>query len=70
MIELATLHKETFYLNPNLIESIEKSPDTVITTISGKKFIVDDSPDEIRKRVIQFHHKVHREKYEGLDEEI
>lgn len=68
MIELTTLHKETFYLNPNLIETIEKSPDTKIMTTTGKMLIVSDSPDEIKKRIVEFYRTIYREKFEGLDE--
>lgn len=70
MIELTSLRKETFYLNPDLIETIEKSPDTIISTTTGKKFIVTDSPDEIRKRIVKFYQKIYLEKFAGLDEEV
>lgn len=49
MIELTKMNKEKFYLNPNLIEIIESTPDTLITSMSGKKYYVRETPDEVRK---------------------
>lgn len=51
-----------------MIETIEKSPDTKIMTTTGKMLIVSDSPDEIKKRIVEFYRTIYREKFEGLDE--
>ncbi len=40
MIELTKLNENKFILNADLIETIEETPDTVITLVSGKKIIV------------------------------
>ena len=37
MIELTRLNNRKFMLNCDLIESVEETPDTVITLVSGKK---------------------------------
>jgi flagellar protein FlbD len=42
---------EPIYLNPDLIQWIEETPDTVITLTSGHKVVVSDSPDELVGRV-------------------
>jgi flagellar protein FlbD len=42
---------EPIYLNPDLIQWIEETPDTVITLTSGVKVVVSDSPDELVGRV-------------------
>jgi flagellar protein FlbD len=39
--------EQTFLLNPDLIERIEKTPDTVVALTNGGKFIVIESPDEV-----------------------
>jgi uncharacterized protein YlzI (FlbEa/FlbD family) len=38
---------EVFYLNPDLIVSIDSTPDTVVTLTSHQKVLVSDSPEEI-----------------------
>lgn len=58
MIRVNKLNKEEFYLNPSLIETIEKKPDTVITLINGKKFVVADTVEEILKNIIKYYKTV------------
>jgi len=41
-------------LNCELIESIESLPDTTITLINVRKYIVKDSIDEIIEKIIYF----------------
>jgi uncharacterized protein YlzI (FlbEa/FlbD family) len=38
---------EVFHLNPDLIISIEATPDTVVGLISHSKLIVHESPDDV-----------------------
>jgi flagellar protein FlbD len=46
-------------VNADLIESVEPTPDTVITLVSGNKLIVRDSMDDIEQRVIDFKRKIY-----------
>ncbi|MGF7057162.1 flagellar FlbD family protein [Brassicibacter mesophilus] len=54
MIELRKLNDKAFILNCELIESIEETPDTVITLTTGKKLLVKETVDEIINKVITF----------------
>ena len=45
-------------LNSDLIESIEATPDTVISLSTGKKVIVRESVQEIIERVVVFRRKL------------
>ncbi|HEY1729800.1 MAG TPA: flagellar FlbD family protein [Candidatus Baltobacteraceae bacterium] len=54
MIPLRRLNNQPIIVNCDLIESVESTPDTVVTLTSGNKLIVRDSLDEVRKRVIEF----------------
>lgn len=54
MILLTGLNGKEFYLNCDLIEKIEVTPDTVITTTTNKKFVVKESPEIIIKKIISF----------------
>ena len=39
--------EEDFHLNPDLIASIEATPDTVVTLTTHTKLIVSERPDEV-----------------------
>jgi flagellar protein FlbD len=45
------------YINPELIQTVESTPDTVITLLSNKKMIVKDTPQEIAERFIEYRRK-------------
>lgn len=56
MIKLTRLksHDHEFVLNADLIETVEETPDTVITLTTGKKIIVEESSAEIISRVLEY----------------
>jgi flagellar protein FlbD len=49
-----TNHDHGLYLNPDLIQSIEANPDTVITLENASKFVVDETPEQIVELVRQW----------------
>ncbi|HMM21566.1 MAG TPA: flagellar FlbD family protein [Selenomonadales bacterium] len=49
-----------FVLNADLIETVEETPDTVITLTNGKKLIVSESMDEVVRRVMDFRRALYR----------
>ncbi|HAZ37479.1 MAG TPA: endoflagellar protein [Clostridiaceae bacterium] len=57
MIKLTGLNNKALYLNPDLFEKLEVTPDTVITLSNGKKYVVKESPDEVIELIIQFRRK-------------
>ena len=54
MIKLTRLNHVPLFLNSDLIEHIDVTPDTVITLTSGQKFMVLESAEEIVESVIKF----------------
>jgi flagellar protein FlbD len=58
MIELHRLQNQTIFVNPDLIEFIESTPDTMISLTTGKKLMVRESVDELIQRVIDFKRRV------------
>ena len=54
MIELTKLNENKIILNADLIETVEETPDTVITLVSGKKIIVKESRQEVKNLVISY----------------
>jgi flagellar protein FlbD len=48
------MNDTSYTLNAELIEMIEETPDTVITLVSGKKFIVKESREQIIRLVEEY----------------
>ena len=46
MIEVTRLKGKKMMINAELIETVEETPDTVITLTNGKKFVVSESAEE------------------------
>ncbi len=51
MIEVTKLDESKILINPDFIETVESTPDTVISFSTGKKIIVKESRQEIRNLV-------------------
>lgn len=58
MITLTRLSGSVFVLNSDLIERIDRTPDTVITLIDGKKYVVAESLDDIVEAVRHYRSQV------------
>lgn len=46
--------KDDFVLNSELIETIEETPDTVITLTSGRKLLVEEDSKEIIRKILEY----------------
>ena len=51
MIEVTRLNDTKILINPDLIEFVEETPDTVVTFTTGRKIIVKESRQEIKNLV-------------------
>jgi len=49
-----------FVLNAELIETVEETPDTVITLMNGNKVLVEEGMDEIIRLVIEYRRSLNR----------
>ena len=54
MILLHRLKGEEFFLNADLIESIEALPDTAVTLVDGRRFVVAERPEDVVALVTTF----------------
>ena len=54
MIEVTRINGKNIIINADLIEFIESTPDTIITTITGKKIIVTDAVKDVIVKVIKY----------------
>ena len=59
MIEVTRLKGSKVILNAELIESVEETPDTVITLTSGKKFVVEETGEQVVSLVVDYKRKIH-----------
>ena len=51
MIEVTKLNGVQILINPDLIEIVEETPDTVISFTNGKKIIVKERRQEVKNLV-------------------
>ncbi len=58
MICLTKLNGKEFYLNPDLIEFLEETPDTVITLTTDIKILVKEPAIEVVDRIVAFKARV------------
>ncbi len=58
MILLTRLDGSEFVINSDLIETIEATPDTVITFAHDKKVLVREPPEEVVQLVIEFRRRL------------
>jgi flagellar protein FlbD len=56
MITLTRLNNDELIINADLIEMIERTPDTVLTLTTGRKIMVRESADSVIDKVIEYRH--------------
>ena len=54
MIQVTRLNKSVLYVNADLIEYLEATPDTIITLTTGRKIVARESVDDIVARVVEY----------------
>jgi flagellar protein FlbD len=59
MIALIRLNGQPLMVNCDLIESIESTPDTVVTLTSGNKLIVRDTMEQLQAKIVEFKRKIY-----------
>lgn len=60
MIQVTRINGEEFYINPDAIEFLEETPDTVVSMASGRKVVVAEGAMEIRKKIVVFRRRYMR----------
>ena len=58
MIVVTRLNGPRFAVNPDLLQRIESTPDTILTLIDGTKYIVAESLDEVTALVVAYRARV------------
>lgn len=58
MIEVTGLDRKKFILNAEHIEKIESVPESLITLVNGRKYLVTESLEEILEEVLIYKRKI------------
>lgn len=54
MIICSDLHGRPLYVNPDLLERIELTPDTQLVFVNGKRTYVKEAPEVIVDRIVAY----------------
>ena len=58
MIKLTKMCGDEITINADLIETVQATPDTVITLTTNKKILVEEGVDQVVEEVIQYKKKI------------
>jgi flagellar protein FlbD len=72
MLPLTRLTGALFALNPDLIERVDRTPDTVITLVDGTKYLVRESLEDVVAAVLDYRAQVLSvaQEYERVGEHV
>lgn len=59
MLKLTRFDGSQIVINVDLIEFVEKTPDTVISLSSSRKILVRESVDEVIEKTVEFKRKIY-----------
>ncbi len=60
MIRVTRLDGTSIVVNIDLVQWVERTPDTVLSLVSGEKLVVRESPEQLVAGVLEFRRAVHR----------
>ena len=58
MILVTRLNGDQIHVNPDLIERLEATPDTVLTFMDDKKVVVHEDPATVIERIVAFRARI------------
>jgi flagellar protein FlbD len=58
MIRLTRINETPFYVNADLIEFVDATPDTVLTLTTGEKVRVRERAEEVVERVVDYKRRI------------
>ena len=66
MISVTRLNDTVFLVNPDMIEFIEETTNTVVSLSTGKKIVVKESAEELTDRIVAYRRKIFGHIFDGL----
>lgn len=58
MILITRLNGTQFYINAEMVQSVEQTPDTVITLTNNQKVVVKEAAKAVVERIIEYQRQV------------
>ena len=59
MIKVSRINDSQIVINSDLIQTMEETPDTVITLTTGTKYVVKESCQELVDRIVEYKRRVY-----------
>ena len=59
MIVVKKVNQQEIIVNCELIETIEFTPDAVMSLTTGEKIIVDETREDLLRKIIEYKHAIH-----------
>ncbi|MDB5097541.1 MAG: flagellar FlbD family protein [Cyanobacteria bacterium RYN_339] len=69
MIKVTRLNGSEMMINADLIETVEATPDTVLTTTNDKKWVVKESPEELIALIVAYKRMIYGGPLRLLDDQ-
>ena len=66
MIRLTRLNGTELVINAEMIEFVEAIPDTIVTSISGKKIMVSEPVEQLVERIIEYKKTCNQPLFSGV----
>jgi flagellar protein FlbD len=70
VISLTRLNGITFWLNAELIETVEATPDVVVTLTNGRKYVVRETIEEVVTAIENYRVRLFRKMKEAAADEL
>ncbi|MGP1594485.1 MAG: flagellar FlbD family protein [Treponema sp.] len=58
MVEVTRLNGSKYWINPHQIETVECNPDVTIRMLSGKSFVVKETPEQLIDAVVAYRQRI------------
>ncbi|MCA9734900.1 MAG: flagellar FlbD family protein [Deferribacteres bacterium] len=69
MIEVTRFNGTKFYINAELVETIEATPDTIVTLTTKSKYVVRESVQDVVQKIFTYKKRLHVTNFgEDLDD--
>ena len=70
MILLNRLNGTEFYLNAELVEQIDRTPDTVITLTTGNNIVVTQTLEQVIEKILLYRCQVNNRREDKIDKNL
>lgn len=58
MIQVTRLNGTKYWINPHQIETIECNPDVTLQMLSGKYYVIKETPEKILESIVAYRRKI------------